>query len=104
VVQYRGEIMHLVDLSKELGIPFERDEEQSMQVVVYTEGDVSVGLVVHEIFDIVEEAFEITDRAQAHGVKGTAVIQGRVTDVIDVREILNSALPGLLVRTAVAAA
>ena len=98
VVQYRGEIMHLVDLGEELRIPRARAEGQPMQVVVYTESDVSVGLVVDEIFDIVEESFEMTARSSANGIQGTAVIQGLVTDVIDVRGILDAALPGLLDR------
>ncbi len=104
VVQYRGEIMPLVHLSDELNIPVKRTADQPMQVVVYNENNVSVGLVVDEIFDIVEEAFQITDRTSARGIQGTAVIQGLVTDVIDVREVLNGALPGLLTRAVGAAA
>ncbi len=98
VVQYRGEIMNLVDLGEELRIPRARVDGQPMQVVVYTESDVSVGLVVDEIFDIVEESFEVTQRSSVNGIQGTAVIQGLVTDVIDVRGILDAALPGLLAR------
>ena len=104
VVQYRGEIMHLVDLGLELSIPVARAADQPMQVVVYTESGVSVGLVVDEIFDIVEESFAMTERASTRGIQGTAVIQGLVTDVIDVRDILHSALPEMLVLKVVAAA
>jgi two-component system chemotaxis sensor kinase CheA len=103
VVQYRDEILPLVYLADELDLPgAARPEESatSVQVVVYTEGDRSVGLVVEEIFDIVEQSLEVTSHAQQHGLLGSAVIQGRVTDVVDVRAVLRRALAGLFVEVA----
>jgi two-component system chemotaxis sensor kinase CheA len=96
VVQYRGEIMHLVHVGEQLGIRSDREPDQPMQVVVYTENGISVGLVVDQIFDIVEEAFQLNTLATAHGIQGSAEIQGAVIDVIDVRGVLDRAVPGLM--------
>jgi two-component system chemotaxis sensor kinase CheA len=96
VVQYRGEIMHLVHVGEQLGIRSDREPDQPMQVVVYTENGISVGLVVDQIFDIVEEAFQLNTLATAHGIQGSAEIQGSVVDVIDVRGVLDRAVPGLM--------
>ena len=97
VVQYRDEIMHLVDLAEQLGIFVDRSQSASRQVVVYKRSGVSVGLVVDNIFDIIEEAFELDERTATHGIEGTAVLQGLVTDIVDVEAILDIALPGILI-------
>lgn len=95
VVQYRGEILHLVFLGDELGIDTEIDERQPLQVVVYNTASRSVGVVVDEIFDVVEEALEIQKGTKSRGMLGSAVIQGRVIDVLDVESVLVSAIPAL---------
>jgi two-component system, chemotaxis family, sensor kinase CheA len=101
VVQYRGEIMHLVDVGTQLGVRTDRQPEQPMEVVVYTENGISVGLVVDQIFDIVEEAFQLNTLATAHGIQGSAEIQGAVIDVLDVRSVLDRAVPGLMTAGAI---
>ena len=56
VVQYREEIMPLVwvaDYVSGIGGRPQADEDNNMQVVVYTENQRSVGLVVNKIEDIV---------------------------------------------------
>ncbi|HEX4980741.1 MAG TPA: chemotaxis protein CheW, partial [Ilumatobacteraceae bacterium] len=99
VVQYRGEIMHLVHVGEQLDIRSDREPDQPMQVVVYTENGISVGLVVDQIFDIVEQSFQLNSLATAHGIQGSAEIQGAVIDVIDVRGVLDRAVPGLMMAT-----
>ncbi len=92
VVQYRGEILPLVFLADELGHPSHRDPDALLRVVVYTEGARSVGLVVDDIHDIVEQAIELSTHTAAKGILGSAVVQGRVTDVLDVEGVLRHAL------------
>src|SRR5690606_18070672 len=43
VVQYRGQIMPLVRLGQLLGIPTQDDPDQPLQVVVYSQGERSLG-------------------------------------------------------------
>jgi two-component system, chemotaxis family, sensor kinase CheA len=65
---------------------------QSLQVVVYVDQGRSVGLVVDRILDVVEEGFSLQQQSQRKGVKGSAVIQHKITEILDV--------PGLLAASA----
>jgi two-component system chemotaxis sensor kinase CheA len=93
VVQYRGHIMPLIRLSEMLGADDETVNAEQMQVVVYAEGERSVGLVVDRILDIVETGLEVR-RATGHaGIVASAVIQQCVTDLLDVQAIIRAADP-----------
>ena len=94
VVQYRGEIMPLVRVSDVLGQ--QRDtaaqkDQESLHVVVYTHNGRSIGLVVDRILDIVEEAFVIQTQIGRKGLLGSAVIQKRITDILDVPGLIAAA-------------
>jgi two-component system chemotaxis sensor kinase CheA len=88
VVQYRGEILPLVDVARALGTDPAEEPPSLLQVVVHTEGGRSVGLVVDEIVDIVEEHVEVGAIAGRRGLLGSAVVQGRVTDLLDVPAVV----------------
>jgi two-component system chemotaxis sensor kinase CheA len=99
VMQYRGQIIPLVRLSKM--IPATSDAEMlanasSIQVVVYAEGKRTVGLIVDRIVDIVEERTAVESLAPRAGVVGSFVTQRHVTDLLDVPAIVRAAVPGLL--------
>ena len=64
-----------------------------MQVVVYSEPGRSVGLVVGRINDIVQETLTVKRSAGRDGILGSAVIQDKVTDLIDVLGIIRAADP-----------
>jgi two-component system chemotaxis sensor kinase CheA len=64
-----------------------------VSVVVYSEGDRSVALVVDPIVDIAEDAVTARNDAQEDGLVGTAVIQQRVTELLDVRRAILAADP-----------
>jgi two-component system chemotaxis sensor kinase CheA len=93
VVQYRGEIMPLIPLSQVLngGSLASEENRETVQVVVYRERGQSVGLVVDRIVDIVEDRVAITRDQRGRGILGSAVVQGRVTDILDVSGIIESA-------------
>ena len=102
VVQYRGEILPLLSLSQAL--PERRRQPRNaspadggrdvVQVVVYTKNDKSVGLLVDHILDIVEESLEMQSPGTRSGVTGSAVIHGRVTELLDVENLIKGAMPG----------
>jgi two-component system chemotaxis sensor kinase CheA len=103
-VQYRDRILPLVSIARSLGFagatplesdPLEGDAERLLQVVVHSVGDRSVGLVVERILDIVEEVVRIQRPSTKGGVVGSAVIQSRVTEVLDVDAFVRSAEPAL---------
>ncbi len=92
VVQYRGEILPLISLDAVLGpcpTGAEDDGESPLQVVVFSQGGRSVGLVVGRILDIVQDSIVVKPTGKRHGVSGTAVIDGRVTQLLDVRTALG---------------
>jgi two-component system chemotaxis sensor kinase CheA len=102
VVQYRGQIMPLLRVSDVLpghnanghgNGNGKRDLTAALQVVVYSEQGRSVGLVVDRILDIVEEAIVPQQPSKREGLLGSAVIQQRVTDLLDVRGFVRSANP-----------
>ena len=87
VIQYRDQIMPLIRLAEALGYAGSVDGEL-LQVVVYAANGRSVGLVVDEILDIAEQAVEVQPMQEAKMLKGAAVIQQRVTDLLDVPALL----------------
>lgn len=94
VMQYRGQIMPLVRVSEVLGSRMagaRQESQEALHVVVYAEKGRSVGLVVDRILDVVEEAFVIERQSERTGVAGAAVIQKRVTDILDVPGLIAAA-------------
>jgi len=90
VVQYRDRILPLIRLADVLGVPNGDDDPTSpLQVVVHTVGHRSVGLVVRQILDIVEEKVLLDTIDPKPGIVGSAVIGQRVTDILDVSAIIT---------------
>lgn len=79
VVQYRGRLMPLVPIDPNWKIT--RDKRQP--VVVFADGDRSMGLVVDEIVDIVEDRLQVELGTERQGFLGSAIIANKATDVID---------------------
>jgi two-component system chemotaxis sensor kinase CheA len=99
VAQYRGRILPLVHLGhvlrerrKERRNPQSQAEEGSSHrvLVCHDEGQ-SVGIVVERILDIVDDAAEVQYPASREGVLYSAVINGRVTELLDIPAILSAA-------------
>ncbi|PTY07078.1 histidine kinase [Opitutaceae bacterium EW11] len=94
VVQYRGQIMPLIRVAHHVGASDVPDENpEVLQVVVHSENGRSVGLVVSNITDIVETPLAMQRTIARDGILGSAVIQQRVTDLIDLASIIRSAAP-----------
>jgi two-component system chemotaxis sensor kinase CheA len=114
VVQYRNEILPLIHVSRALSarrrpvnngrvgnrrraaVSTAAQATDTVQVVVYAGKGRRVGLVVDQILDVVEEA--LTSRSAAHrpGVLFTAVVQGRVTEFLDVEALLSATDPDMI--------
>ena len=111
VVQYRGEILPLIDVARVLR-RLRRDsqdgratprrgaarapvlgDDETVHVVVHSREGRRVGLVVGRILDIVEESLGSRSRSNRPGVLFTAVVQGRVTEFLDVEGVIRSADP-----------
>ena len=87
IVQYRGKLMPLVPIGD--NIDFGGEGRQPL--LVFSDQTRSMGLIVSEILDIVEEALNIELGSARPGVLGSAIIAGRATDVIDTGYFLMQA-------------
>lgn len=88
VVQYRGRLMPLVSCDQELAI-----KRQGMQsLLVFSDGDVSMGLAVAEIVDIVEDKLDVELLAERSDLVGSAVVRGRTTEIVNIAHYLPMVL------------
>ena len=91
VIQYRQEILPVMRLSSVLPTHgcVAASEQETMQLVVISQGDRQVGLAVDRIMDIVQEEVKAQTTSTQPGILCSAVVQERVTDVLDVHEVLG---------------
>jgi len=97
VVQYRGQIMPLLRVARFLGGIACADTElpapELLQVVVHSAHGRSVGLVVSTISDIVNERLTVQRSSAGKGILASAVIQQRVTDLLDLESLIRAGDP-----------
>jgi two-component system chemotaxis sensor kinase CheA len=86
MVQYREQLMPLVQMD---GVTVQTTGSQP--ILVFADDGRSMGLVVDEIIDIVEERLHIEVAGTQSGILGSAVIKGQATEVIDVGHFLPMA-------------
>ncbi len=101
VVQYRNKIMPLIRLSSALPerrkTPRHEDASNSsrlldsVEAVVCTRGDKTYGIVVGQILDILEASVDHLGEASRKGIAGTMVIQGKVTELLDIQQVIDLA-------------
>ena len=99
VAQYRGQILPLVKLSYVLQERRRRrrngefsqgsSDDVRLQVLVCNHKGQRVGLVVERIVDIVEDSTEVRYPASRAGIVCSTVIQGKVTELVDIPVILQ---------------
>ncbi|KQW21012.1 ATPase [Afipia sp. Root123D2] len=86
MVQYREQLMPLVQIE---GVTIRDTGVQP--ILVFVDDGRSMGLVVDEIIDIVEENLNIEVASHQEGILGSAVVKGQATEVIDVGHFLPMA-------------
>ncbi len=86
VVQYRGQLMPIVPFNDK--IPFKDKGHQS--ILVFSENNKSMGLMVDEIVDIVEEVIDVQLGGMQPEILGSAIIDKQAMDVIDVGHFLGT--------------
>jgi two-component system chemotaxis sensor kinase CheA len=84
LVQYRGRLMPLVPADPHITI--KREGPQAL--VVFSDGERSMGLVVDEIVDIVDDTLDVELVADRSDLVGSAVIRGRATEIVNVAHYL----------------
>ncbi|HEY1099152.1 MAG TPA: chemotaxis protein CheW [Myxococcota bacterium] len=92
VLQYRGTILPLVTLG-DTSTPID-DSRGTVAMIVASADGHSVGFLVAGIVDIVEEQLTLHTAGARAGVLGTAIIQERVLEVLDVASFFERASTG----------
>ncbi len=87
LVQYREQLMPLVRINTQTGIK----QDGAQPILVFSDQDRSMGLVVDEIIDIVEQQLDIEVASERPGVLGYAVVKGSATEIIDISHYLPQA-------------
>lgn len=90
VMQYRDRIMALVTLH---GMAPQLEPEEKKPVLVFSNGNDYLGLVVNKIVDIVEQDLDIKLKSSAEDSYGSIVVNGQTTTLIDVDYLIHNAYP-----------
>jgi two-component system chemotaxis sensor kinase CheA len=95
LIQYRGQLMPLILVSDDVKLK----TEGTQPLLVFSDEGRSMGLVVDQIIDIVEDRLNIEVPSDTPGVLGSAVIKGKATEIIDVGHYLPQAFEDWLIRS-----
>ncbi|KAF3887327.1 MULTISPECIES: chemotaxis protein CheW [Nostocales] len=102
VVQSYNRILPLIDLHTIFGDgegAFASEADSLALVIVSPYSELSVGLVVDRILDIVDESLTIKGIPSRPGVLLSAVIQGQITEILDIETVIRMSNPYLLQTT-----
>lgn len=80
MVQYRGKLMPLIKINDKYNIK----AEGRQPMLVFTDDDKAMGIIVDEISDIKEDNINVELTSDALGQLGTAIIDGTATEIIDI--------------------
>ena len=89
MVQYRGALMPLILSDPSMKLV----EEGRQPVLVFSDRQYTMGLAVDQILDIVEDDLDITLSSGQAGSIGSAIIDGKASQIIDVAYYLGQAFP-----------
>lgn len=91
VVQYREDLLPLLSVE---GAGYATGEPLDPQpVIVFSDNNRSMGLMVNEIKDIIDEQLVIRMQSDRPGVLGTAIIGDNAIDVIDTQYYVTRSMP-----------
>jgi len=92
VVQYRGRILPLIPLTSYLdpGSRTAAKPDEPAQVIVFSDGDHRIGVLVDQIVDIVDDVVVAKQQATHRGLLGSAVVGQKVTDFLDLHAVIDN--------------
>ncbi len=97
MVQYREKLMPIIKFDATQIMP----EQGRIPLIVFTDRDHSMGLVIDDIVDIVEDAVKSDLTSESENIAGSTVIAGKATDIINVSYYLEKAFGDWFRRTGV---
>ena len=87
VIQYRGSLMPLIPFDPDMSI----DKQGQKPVLVFTDGDRSMGLIVSTIIDILEDHIHVKMTSNREDTLGSAIIRDKATGIINVGYYIGKA-------------
>ncbi len=87
LIQYRGGLMPLIKFQESMQL----QAHGTQPTLVFSDGTRTMGLMVSEIIDIVEDTINVQINSDRDGYLGSAIIRNKATDIIDVGSYLKSA-------------
>ncbi|WP_293482402.1 chemotaxis protein CheW [Phenylobacterium sp.] len=90
VIQYRGRLMPIVGTNAAPAETWDTDEARPL--LVFARGERAVGLLAHEIVDIVESTVRTDLESVGQAASGSLIIEGAATELIDVDHYWRRAL------------
>jgi two-component system chemotaxis sensor kinase CheA len=84
MIQYRGHLMPLVSMDENVRVR----SEGAQPLLVFSDGGRSMGIVVDQIIDIIDDTLDIEVTGVTPGVIGSAVVNGQATEIVDVAHFL----------------
>ncbi|GJD59952.1 hybrid sensor histidine kinase/response regulator [Methylobacterium frigidaeris] len=84
LIQYRGRLMPLVPADPAQALK----REGAQALVVFSDGERSMGLVVDEIVDIVDEVLDVELVTERSDLIGSAVVRNRATEIVNIAHYL----------------
>jgi two-component system chemotaxis sensor kinase CheA len=96
VVQYRGQLLPIVNLSDKFDAVQAGTEDALLKVLVCSHEGERMGIVVDQILDVAQEAVSLQERWKDSQSQGSAVIQKQVTDFLDLKAMMASAQGGAM--------
>ena len=94
VMRHQGRLMPLIDLG---GLPGS-DGKNGRPVLVIGVGGEPMGLLVGEIIDIIEDRLDIEIADDNPGLLGSTVVQGVITEILDITHFMRLARPNAFSR------
>jgi len=88
VVQYREGILPLIRLAPAIGLVDSATAGEQVSVIVHERGEHRIGLVIDRVLDVVETAVVASEVGRRPGVLGSAVVQDKVTDLVDLDAVV----------------
>jgi len=92
MIQYRGEILPLHSMAGMLAGSetwWKKDDSGIVPVVVHKQGGKLFGLAVRKIVDTVYESIMESGSESRSGIRRTVVVQGRVTEYVDLNKLVS---------------
>lgn len=102
VIQYRKDLLFLVHLGDVLGVTTSEEDKARIPVIVFSHQEKSVGVIVGQIIDIIEAEMHLYPTlSEKNGIKGSLVINGKITDLLDIEQLIACVFPDWMQKIAV---